>query len=1427
MKKKLIGLLLSCVFVLTSAIPAIAAEPAKESIRIENNNKIQEYTTEEGENHTIYWAKGVDGPLMSGSKGSDGKYGDFTKDVTPQTVTYSLSYEENKGYYDLNKEDTFRDNRCYLAAAQNIIYWWLDQNSSNIDEYLNGLQDGRFAYNDKLVDPLNMDWASVRTAPGLEVSPNENTNGAKAQYIDNSYIVKNFYGAYNLSEGYFMDKVMDFFINGYTAADYIRSYENRPEEYKPDKMGGFFFPVFGNERLSKRYEYQNGYSFYNSNFKNWLLNGQGITIAYGSSSSRGTSHAISVWGAEYDEAGNLCKIYITDSNDASNANFKTGISDGIIAYDVTNHDGVAKIGTHTDKQANPGSPIVMASTLDLATDKWDNALNATDREVKEPVITEQPKEGAYVKNSEALPLTVKAEIPEVKKGEILLYQWYKSDADGSNATAISDALDSSYTPVIGSKAAEEYYYCEVISSKYGKTKTVKSDIVKITTLDENVDNAEVPKITTNLRDSKILSVDQILSPLEVKATSPDNGTISYQWYESTNQSVTNGYAIKGATESTFMPPTDKLYDTRYYFCKVTNTNENVNGNKTSSVDSKVIEITMQEGAVQAALSIEGTPSEVKKGDSFTLTAKGGSGNVYKLIWEIESGAEFADVDENGNVTVKEDGTFTVKVTSHAVGYKPISASVTVKCKEEPKPEPEKKIVSQFAPDVTKESGWYDTNKLYGAANDSKMCWAASCSNSIAWYIDHLGPDGDIFEGNHNNIYKNFRETWSGSDEGFDPLQGFSWYFTGHTTDGKNTHPGTGGYLNILKGCNEAWSVIPELGPSIFGNYEHKIPYVYDEIGVYYEGAALSTYELMSKTLLEQLKQGVCVLSVARGTSFGTWSHAITLWGADYDENTGLITKLYVTDSDDEDRLPGNSLKELNVVKSSNPNDMGYRIDGYYLSGNGDPITKIVASILLYKPENVMPEVHTHTPVYVDKVEPTCTEKGREAYYHCDGCGKDFKDEQCTEEVTDLSTLDIDAKGHSYGEWNNDADNHWHECSECQDKKDVAAHTFNWVIDRELTEELPGLAHEECTICGYKKAQQEFIKAEDLTPPIVKPEHTPVYVPEVPSTCTTKGQKAHFHCDHCNKNYEDEKCTVEITDLTLPLKDHDYKTEWNNDADNHWHECADCQDKTDIAAHTFNWIKDREPSSDLPGLAHEECTVCGYKKAQVEYTNAEDLTPPIVTPDPDPTPEPEPQPEPQPEPEVQEDEIKLDELYEIPDGLTHESVEDISNALRDAIDKVADKDNTKTKVFDVILNVYDNGTYRPATKEEIAARGSIRVVLPYPAGTNAKDYKFVVAHMATMAVNGLMPGDIETPEVTATEEGLVVYLKGLSPIMISYSKIANEPAVEGNTIPDKVSTTPVTGDTSNVGTWVMILLLAAIAVVVVIVVRKISNRKNNK
>lgn len=75
-----------------------------------------------------------------------------------------------------------------------------------------------------------------------------------------------------------------------------------------------------------------------------------------------------------------------------------------------------------------------------------------------------------------------------------------------------------------------------------------------------------------------------------------------------------------------------------------------------------------------------------------------------------------------------------------------------------------------------------------------------------------------------------------------------------------------------------------------------------------------------------------------------------------------------------------------------------------------------------------------------------------------------------------------------------------------------------------------------------------------------------------------------------------------TDLTMtPAADghtHKYGTEWKYDETNHWHEC-ECGNKTDITAHTFKQIIDKEATATEKGSKHEECTVCGYKKAAVD------------------------------------------------------------------------------------------------------------------------------------------------------------------------------------------------------------------------------------
>ena len=73
--------------------------------------------------------------------------------------------------------------------------------------------------------------------------------------------------------------------------------------------------------------------------------------------------------------------------------------------------------------------------------------------------------------------------------------------------------------------------------------------------------------------------------------------------------------------------------------------------------------------------------------------------------------------------------------------------------------------------------------------------------------------------------------------------------------------------------------------------------------------------------------------------------------------------------------------------------------------------------------------------------------------------------------------------------------------------------------------------------------------------------------------------------------------------------HSYGSEWKNDATNHWHECS-CGDKTDKAVHDFKWIVDKEATATQKGSKHEECKVCGYKKAAVEIPATGFTTKPI-------------------------------------------------------------------------------------------------------------------------------------------------------------------------------------------------------------------------
>ena len=68
-----------------------------------------------------------------------------------------------------------------------------------------------------------------------------------------------------------------------------------------------------------------------------------------------------------------------------------------------------------------------------------------------------------------------------------------------------------------------------------------------------------------------------------------------------------------------------------------------------------------------------------------------------------------------------------------------------------------------------------------------------------------------------------------------------------------------------------------------------------------------------------------------------------------------------------------------------------------------------------------------------------------------------------------------------GDWHSDETGHWNTC-ECGEKLNEAAHTFEWVIDKEATAAEAGSKHEECTVCGYAKAAVEIPATGETTSP---------------------------------------------------------------------------------------------------------------------------------------------------------------------------------------------------------------------------------------------------------------------------------------------------------------------------------------------------------
>ncbi len=379
----------------------------------------------------------------------------------------------------------------------------------------------------------------------------------------------------------------------------------------------------------------------------------------------------------------------------------------------------------------------------------------------------------------------------------------------------------------------------------------------------------------------------------------------------------NGSAISGDTFSTTTAGTYTVYAMK------------------GSDKSNEITITVEEYVVKPiTLSVNKTTFIANNSDGITFT-------VRQDGVDISSSAEIYvnNIRNNGlKFTTNTAGTYVAYAKYDGVQSNSITLTAT-------QPDPSNYEVV-FADGVTMTSGWYDVNKVaQGNNGDINMCWAAAASNMLQWFQDNykkaggtlpagcpdgpgknaIGPMSHVYE---LEIMETFWNEWDNSEGGGQPSEAIAWYFEGVIIEQSTAKPKdgyAGGYWSSI------WSSVSshvhygwegsEYDDNLYvGRY-----LAYNKWGNYSDVASEDRHKKFSEYVEMIFEKGMCSLALSLNAN-GLLHHATTLWGYEIDKTTGLVTKLYITDSDDLETEPKASL--LNVY------DVSYN-GGNYIELRGD------------------------------------------------------------------------------------------------------------------------------------------------------------------------------------------------------------------------------------------------------------------------------------------------------------------------------------------------------------------------------------------------------------------------------------------------------------------------------------------------------------
>ena len=241
-------------------------------------------------------------------------------------------------------------------------------------------------------------------------------------------------------------------------------------------------------------------------------------------------------------------------------------------------------------------------------------------------------------------------------------------------------------------------------------------------------------------------------------------------------------------------------------------------------------------------------------------------------------------------------------------------------------------------------GYYDTNKARNGQNkdvDRNLCFATTASNVLHWYLqenkekiqDYIHEHGDVVRrvGQKNYSLQDFLNQ-SSPDQWDSRIFDYFKLIYGHSKNGFYTGPLVDLFLNGYtpkKATNtEAdFGTMDERGGFLYGLLKEKLQT--DVMG--------SFKGTFSEDVKKHLAAGHALCISYR--PLGTYSHVVSLWGADFDES-GKLVGVYVTDSDDQDETgedPEVGLKYYRIIyKDGRP----YLNNSLNPKSNGSEITRL-------------------------------------------------------------------------------------------------------------------------------------------------------------------------------------------------------------------------------------------------------------------------------------------------------------------------------------------------------------------------------------------------------------------------------------------------------------------------------------------------------